>query len=32
VLVPWLALQAGQEPRPELERVVDQEPRAWASP
>jgi len=29
---PWLASQVGQEPRPELERVVDWEPKAWASP
>jgi hypothetical protein len=32
VLRPWLASQAEQEPRPELERVVDQEPEAQASP
>jgi hypothetical protein len=29
---PWLASQARQEPRPELEHVVDQKPKAWASP
>ena len=29
---PWLASHAGQEPRPELERVVDQEPEAQVSP
>jgi hypothetical protein len=29
---PWLASQAGQEPRPELGHVIDWEPKAWASP
>jgi hypothetical protein len=31
-LGPWLVLQVGQEPRPELECVVDQELKARASP
>jgi hypothetical protein len=29
---PWLASQVKHEPRPKLEHVVDQEPKAWASP
>jgi hypothetical protein len=30
--MPWLVSQVGQEPRPELGRVADQEPKAQATP